>query len=233
MRQFVMTDLHGCNKTFNALLNKVAITKADELYLLGDYFDRGPDSKGVVDTILGLQNTGYNVQCLMGNHELMMLEALRADSRSMHKNWIKNGGDDTLKSFNCTHLRDLPDAYQLFLRELEYFVEVGQFILVHAGLGFSVSNPDPLDLMEASNRHHIVWRRDWYDTIDYHWLGNRYILHGHTPIFEDELADDLANFELNRYLNLDTGCVFPHSGRGVLSCFELNSRELTMVNYTD
>ncbi len=228
-----MTDLHGCNKTFNALLNKIAFTTDDELYLLGDYIDRGPDSKGVIDTILDLQNRGHKVHCLMGNHEQMLLDAIRRDSPSAHRFWFNNGGEETLQSFNCTHARDIPEVYIAFFRCLDYYFEVGQFILVHAGLGFSRSNPNPLDLDEESNRHHIIWRRDWYETINYEWLGNRYIVHGHTPIFQDEFFENIINVETNRYLNLDTGCVFPHSGRGILTCIEINSGKLAMMDYAE
>jgi len=71
MRQIAISDIHGCARTFQALLDKIQLSTNDQLYLLGDYIDRGPDSKGVIDTILGLINAGYRVQTLMGNHEKM------------------------------------------------------------------------------------------------------------------------------------------------------------------
>ncbi|MCC6412552.1 MAG: metallophosphoesterase, partial [Saprospiraceae bacterium] len=64
MKKYAISDIHGCNKTFLALLENLDFSKADELYLLGDYVDRGPDSKGVFDTIFRLQSEGYKVQCL-------------------------------------------------------------------------------------------------------------------------------------------------------------------------
>jgi len=51
MKKFAISDIHGCAKTFKALLKKINFSKEDELYLLGDYIDRGPDSKGVIDYI--------------------------------------------------------------------------------------------------------------------------------------------------------------------------------------
>lgn len=77
MKKYAITDIHGCNKTFQALLDKIAFTTADALYLLGDYIDRGPDSKGVFDTIFNLQETGHSVHCLRGNHEAMFLDSLK------------------------------------------------------------------------------------------------------------------------------------------------------------
>ena len=69
MRRFAISDIHGCARTFEALLDRIAFTSQDELYLLGDYIDRGGDSKGVLDLIFRFQKEGYAVQCLLGNHE--------------------------------------------------------------------------------------------------------------------------------------------------------------------
>lgn len=69
MPQYAITDLHGCARTFRALLDKIRFSKEDELYLLGDYINRGPDSKGVIDHILELRESGHTVHCLRGNHQ--------------------------------------------------------------------------------------------------------------------------------------------------------------------
>ena len=69
MHRFAISDIHGCAKTFEALLDRIALSTQGELYLLGDYLDRGPDSKGVLDLIFRLQREGYAVHCLRGNHE--------------------------------------------------------------------------------------------------------------------------------------------------------------------
>ncbi|MEO0876095.1 MAG: metallophosphoesterase, partial [Bacteroidota bacterium] len=66
MRKFAISDIHGCLKTFEALLDQIQFTTQDELYLLGDYIDRGPDSKGVIDLIWKMQADGYQVKCLRG-----------------------------------------------------------------------------------------------------------------------------------------------------------------------
>ncbi|MFT5168289.1 MAG: serine/threonine protein phosphatase 1, partial [Saprospiraceae bacterium] len=64
MKQYAISDIHGCAKTFKALLEQISFSKEDVLYLLGDYVDRGPDSKGVIDHIWQLQSEGYTVFCL-------------------------------------------------------------------------------------------------------------------------------------------------------------------------
>ncbi len=77
MRKLAIGDIHGCNKTFKALLDQINLSKDDELTLLGDYIDRGPDSKGVIDTIINLQSSGYQVRALRGNHDI----------QKMYKRW--------------------------------------------------------------------------------------------------------------------------------------------------
>lgn len=75
-RTFAIADIHGCYSTFCALLDQIMLTREDELYLLGDYIDRGPDSKKVVDLIIQLQADGFAVKPIMGNHEQMLLDSI-------------------------------------------------------------------------------------------------------------------------------------------------------------
>jgi serine/threonine protein phosphatase 1 len=75
-RVFIIGDIHGCNKTFRKLvLEKISIRKTDKIYCLGDYIDRGPDSKGVIDFIIQLRKDGFNIHTLRGNHEQLLLES--------------------------------------------------------------------------------------------------------------------------------------------------------------
>ena len=96
-------------KTLQALLHQISFSKKDELYLLGDYIDRGPDSKGVIDYIWELQDLGYKIHCLRGNHEQMMLEALYDEENLRF--WKHHGGKATLKSFNTKDIFNIPKAY--------------------------------------------------------------------------------------------------------------------------
>jgi serine/threonine protein phosphatase 1 len=79
-KEFVMgiwaiSDIHGCYRTFEALIEKIGLCKEDELHLLGDYIDREPGSKEVLDLILKLKSENYHVHCLLGNHEIMLFHA--------------------------------------------------------------------------------------------------------------------------------------------------------------
>src|SRR5215218_1348691 len=98
MPRYAISDIHGCCKTFRYMVEEVLHLQAsDQLFLLGDYIDRGPDSKGVIDFILELRAKGYRVETLMGNHEFMMLETW--EDASYLPLWLRNGGDTTLASF--------------------------------------------------------------------------------------------------------------------------------------
>ena len=75
-RRLVISDIHGCHKTFSALLKKVQLNRNDQLFLLGDYISRGPNSGKVIDIILDLRYHGFDVFALRGNHEQMVLDCL-------------------------------------------------------------------------------------------------------------------------------------------------------------
>lgn len=82
-RTIAIADIHGCCRTFRRLLfDIVRLDKADTLYLLGDMIDRGPDSKGVIETILELHEEGYAIKPVRGNHEQMLLQAISEGGRT-------------------------------------------------------------------------------------------------------------------------------------------------------
>lgn len=221
MSQYAIGDIHGCNKTFNILLQTLNIKKGDALYLLGDYIDRGPDSKGVIDTIFELRNKGVAVTCLKGNHEAMLLDAYK--NKEDEYRFLSNGGRKTLNSFGCAHVTDLPDEYIDFFQSLEYYHEVDNFILVHAGLNFKEKEP----LLDTES---LIWIRDWHDEIDYDRLGNRMIIHGHTPISIIEMGIMTENLTIDKFLNLDGGCYYGNKKNnqyyGYLCAFDLNKKKL-------
>ena len=73
MNRYAIGDIHGGSQTLIALIRKIAPRRDDRVYLLGDYIDRGPDSKGVIDTIIRLQEAGCDIRPLRGNHEDMLI----------------------------------------------------------------------------------------------------------------------------------------------------------------
>ena len=98
-------------------------------------------------------------------------------------------------------------------------LEVGDHILVHGGLNFNSNDP-------LRPTQQMIWIRDWYNKINYAWLGNRIIIHGHTPQSVAETTLQLEFLEQEHVLNIDCGCVFNGAVLNTLVCFELNSRQL-------
>jgi serine/threonine protein phosphatase 1 len=201
------------------------------LYLLGDYVDRGPDSKGVIDLIFQMQKDGYSVHCLRGNHEELVLQAASGDFTGLER-WLPTDGKDTMDSFGVQSIADIPDIYLKWIDSLPYVLETGRYILVHAGLDFSL--PDPLTVSER-----MCWIRHWYEDIRYDWLAERVIVHGHTPVFTQVIKDQWHNLDHNQYLDIDAGCVFAHErftnkeGLGYLCAFDMTHPALIFQRNVD
>ncbi len=226
MRKIAITDIHGCINSFWALLDQLALTTSDELYLLGDYIDRGPNSKGVIDHIWQLQEDGYQIECLRGNHEQLLLESRQRPGQNML--WLANGGWETLASFKIQSTYRVPQEYLKFCQGLPYYLEVDHYILVHAGLSFD--NEDPL-----ADREAMLWIREWYDNIDRDWLGDRIIVHGHTPISLAQINLQYKNIKKTPALDIDGGCV--HKGKrpglGYLCALDMTNWKLYFQDNID
>lgn len=209
-RRFVIPDIHGCCRTFRKLVSEVIrLERTDELYLLGDLIDRGPDSKGVLDFILELREQGFSVKGVKGNHEEMCLKA--GDGLQFLELWLVNGGMATLRSFAVEYPDEIPMNYRDLLRSLPYYIKLYDFIIVHAALNFDIS--DPFADTEA-----MLWMRDC--SVDSSRIGGRRLVSGHTAVTRNQLIASLAS---NRIL-LDNGCVFTGKpGLGSLTALDLDS----------
>src|SRR5437016_5354243 len=143
MRTLAIGDIHGCNTALACLLRTVQPGREDQIIFLGDYIDRGPGSREVIDALLDLRKTCSTV-FLRGNHEAMILEAresfLQADI------WQSYGGLETLFSYGANYSRDwasaIPDNHWAFIENTLPFYETANHIFVHACL-----DPD-LDLCD-------------------------------------------------------------------------------------
>ena len=212
-RRFVIPDIHGCCRTFRNLVSEVIrLERADELYLLGDMIDRGPDSEGVLDFVLELQDQGFSVKGVKGNHEEM---CLRSDENlEFMELWIANGGLATLRSFEVESAGEIPGRYRNLLHSLPNYILLDDFVIVHAALNFDSS--DPFADTEA-----MLWMREC--SVDPSRIGGRRLVSGHTPVTREQLTASLAS---NRIL-LDNGCVFAGGpGLGSLTALELNSMKV-------
>ena len=216
MRRFVIGDVHGCSRTLRRLVERgICLTRDDELYLLGDLIDRGPDSKGVLDFIFQLREGDFNVMSVRGNHEDM---CLRAESDlELFEVWLANGGQAALSSFQVDGPWDIPHLYRSFLNSLPYYLLLDGFVIVHASLNFDRSDP-------FSDAEAMLWKRKC--EVDLERTGGRRLVSGHTPVTREQMEASLAT---NRIM-LDNGCVFApdRPGMGSLVALELNTMTLTV-----
>jgi serine/threonine protein phosphatase 1 len=218
MARFAISDLHGCQRTFLAALEVIGLNPDDELFLLGDFIDRGPNSRGLIDTIWGLQDQGYRVNCLKGNHEQICIDAL--NSTQWMSTWLKHGGRETMASFGDR----LPgDEYRKWMEQLPHFLETEGYILVHAGLNFR--KPDPL-----ADRSSMLWIRNWSQHLDRDWLDGRIVVHGHTPRLRPQIEENLTFLNRAAVMNIDAGCCYNFPDReGQLCVFNLDGKQLSFV----
>jgi serine/threonine protein phosphatase 1 len=217
-RLFAIGDIHGCYQSLRELIeHKIKIRKSDRLVFLGDYIDRGNQSRKVIDYIIELQEKDFDIITLIGNHESMLLNAL--DNDEFFSEWIQNGGSATLKSFGIRSLKQLNQLYVDFFKGLQFYYLINNVLFVHAGFNDKISNP-------FEDKYHMIWsRREKYSNPV---LIDKIIIHGHTPVTELSCKQDIRNN--NHVINIDTGCVYSDiDGYGRLSAFELYSRELISV----
>jgi serine/threonine protein phosphatase 1 len=195
---YAIGDVHGRLDLLRALLRSIDAdarrtpSKAVNLVFLGDYIDRGQESRGVIELLTVLKRDGgVRVTALRGNHEEALLGFIADPSTGGA--WAEHGGRETLKSYGVeppramtdaegwSAARDafvaaLPRAHLDFLRELQLFAVVGDYVFVHAGVRPGV----PLEHQEA---HDLMWiRKDFMEAPRV--LDAQVVVHGHTPTAE-------------------------------------------------
>ena len=214
-RLFAIGDIHGCFDPLRELVeNQIHLAKTDTLVLLGDYIDRGPQSKAVVDYILGLQDAGHTVIPLMGNHEDMLLQALHS-SRHLPL-WLFNGGNKTLQSFGVRSPKNILPEYLEFFKNLKFWHGAEHYMFVHAGFNDDIANP-------FEDEYAMIWKcRSSYSHPK---LKDKTIVHGHCVITPQKMDKQITG---NRQsISVDTGCVYSeHADYGYLSAVELHSKEV-------
>ncbi len=222
IRRFAIGDIHGCFLTLKKLLEeKICIKKEDELYFVGDYIDRGPSSKDVLDYLIHLKTEGFNIYPIRGNHEDFFLEA-HNNSFSLQI-WLRNGAEQTLRSFNIPEnvllkhqgVKLITEVYVDFINHLPYYYELDDAIIVHAGLNFEIKNP-------LEDEESMLWIREFqYDGKK---IGDKRLIHGHTPTPLENLRINLSVPD-PKVINIDTGCVY-NSGKdfGFLSAIDFDNQ---------
>jgi diadenosine tetraphosphatase ApaH/serine/threonine PP2A family protein phosphatase len=212
---YAVGDVHGRADLLSNLLAQIEADAegraagAKTLVFLGDYVDRGPDSRGVIELLRTGLPDGFNAHFLKGNHEALLLDFLADPDALDH--WRMNGGEATLASygvevdlFNGTGAppemwRDafaaaLPEAHLDFLENLKLQTGDGDYLFVHAGIRPGVP-------IEAQAEDDLIWIRDEFLNSDEAF--GKVVVHGHSPAFAPVVRP-------NR-IGIDTGAVF--SGR--------------------
>jgi serine/threonine protein phosphatase 1 len=202
MYTYVFADVHGMLHKLENLLARISFSPGrDTLAFLGDYVDRGPHSKGVVDLILNQIDEGVRVICLRGNHEVMWENFL---NRKDHLMFLYNGGTATLKSYREASGTDdgsaIPERHREFLQNLLPYYEMDDFILVHAGLRPGIP------LQEQQERD-LYWIRAESIYSDYDF--GKTVIFGHTPFRQPFIG--------NKRIGIDTGAVYGNK----LTCVRL------------
>ncbi len=217
-RIIAIGDIHGCFDSLKELVeNIIRLTKSDKLILLGDYIDRGDKSKEVIDFIIQHQEKGYDIVPLMGNHEAMLLDAF--ENEKYVSVWIQNGGNETLKSFGITSVKNIDRKYLKFFKELRYYYFIDDFLFVHAGFNNNAVHT-------FTDFYSMLWRcKDSYNNS---LLNGKTIVHGHNPISLAKCIDRVKS--AHRVINIDTGCVYTDkAGFGKLTAYVCNERKILFV----
>lgn len=212
MKTYAIGDIHGKHDQLLRLLDWVehdAGTEDALVLFLGDYIDRGPQSKEVLDTLIaGPKIDKHRWVFLRGNHEQMMLDA-RHDST----HWERDGGIQTLGSFGTRELEEIPADYWIFLRNTIHYFEDEHRIFVHAGLypGLTIKE------IQVKGPSVFLWIREEFLNSDCDW--GKTVIHGHTPVhydpkknWDDEQWAPVIAYPFNSQkpnrINIDTGAVF-------------------------
>ena len=194
------------------------------LVFLGDYVDRGPESKGVIDTMLALEQLDdFDLICLKGNHEQVMSRFL--DDFGIGPVWMTHGGRDTLLSYDIEPPREgasdevwektqaalneaLPPRHRQFLDKLVLSHSVGGYFFAHAGVRPGVA-------LNSQEENDLLWIRREF--ISHKKAFPKIVVHGHT-------VTDTLHLNHSR-IGVDTGAY----ATGRLSAARLENAEIEFI----
>lgn len=211
---YAIGDIHGELGLLERLLGEIAcdaeakgLSNA-ELIFVGDYVDRGPDSKGVIDRLMKPID-GFVTTCLLGNHEQIFLDFTLEEDKDLAAMWMREiaGGKETLRSYGldvaaiekairrrrsyANFLDDIPSAHMEWISALPLSHETDRYFFVHAGIAPGIA-------LDQQIKYDMIWiRNEFLDDIRDH---GKVVVHGHTPARQGEML-------FNR-INVDTGACF-------------------------
>ena len=232
MNLFAIGDIHGCLSELTSLHKKILNydkfnVKNDLIIYLGDYIDRGKNSKEVINQILKLEDNKIRIKKLKGNHEELMIDFLFNKTNNI-KSWLNFGADQTFRSYNIeivefikdgfeediinnlreTLLNNMEESHINFFKNLELSYSSENYLFVHAGI-----DPDK-KLSEQSEKDYLWSRSEKFFSKDF--KSEKIIVHGHTP------EENIINYPFR--INVDSGCYFSGKLSSVCLTDNNNSR---------
>ena len=232
---YLISDIHGCYDQYQKLLHEIDFSEEDELFVLGDVLDRGPEPIKVLRDLMERENATF----VMGNHDATALMVLRQLAKEITDDsiaaitpevlsacsaWFQDGGLITMKKFQAL-ARSVQTDILSFLEDAPFFETIEHnkklYILVHGGLGnFDISKE--LDEYEPEE---LIWERPDY-TREYFPGGHIVLVTGHTPTPYIRKDKRPLVYEGNGHLAIDCGCVFG----GKLAAYCIETGETTYVD---
>jgi serine/threonine protein phosphatase 1 len=203
-RTIAVGDIHGCRLALDTLLEAVTPEPQDTLVFLGDYIDRGSQSREVLERLLELESECQLVP-LLGNHELMMMRAFEDYSQVLF--WLENGGQATLDSYGGNPA-NVPESHHDLLRRCLNFWENETHFFVHA-------NYDPFRPLDEQSEFMLFWTHLTMHMPPPHQNGKRAVV-GHTPQRSREIL------QFDHLMCIDTHCV----GEGWLTAVDVESGQI-------
>ncbi|MFN0023419.1 MAG: metallophosphoesterase family protein [Parvularculaceae bacterium] len=206
-RLYAVGDIHGCAGLLRQLLKAIEADPGEKprrLIFLGDYIDRGEDSKDVLDQLIAIKARDAAAIFLKGNHEQALLDFLDAPDRN--EDWLHWGGDKTLESYGVENIwqkaparlaeelaNRLPASHRDFLRSLELWRVVGDYVFVHAGFKPGVA-------LHEQKEEDCLWIRAEFHNTPPDARLEQTVVHGHHPVKKP--------LDLGWRIAVDTGAVW-------------------------
>lgn len=209
-RTIAIGDIHGCSHALAAVVEAVDPQPDDLIITLGDYVDRGPDSRGVIEQLIRLSNR-CRLIALRGNHEEMMLAAMQSGGGAEMEFWLACGGDSTLASYGGK-FEYIPAAHRTFLKYGRLYYETARHLFMHAGYlpDIPIYNQPAYQLLWATIR----------DSIPAPHCSGKIAIVGHTSQKSGDVLD------VGHLKCIDTYC---HGG-GWLTAIEVETGHLWQAN---
>lgn len=201
-RRFAVGDVHGCPITLRTLLDTlIGVCAGDAVFLLGDTISKGPDSAGVLATVLDLRARGINTTLLRGNHEDELLSSAARSPRALER-YLEKSNNRGLLAADPTGATRLDDRWHDLIVGSVHYVALDTALLVHGAFAFDA--PDPFAARDAMLRSRAPsWSHEK--------SGGRPVIHGHVAQSISAIIDAVASG--NPIIGLDNGIVRSEAAR--------------------